>query len=143
MNDSVYPEGKPEDVAPAEEPQIPSPGAAPRFSIRKAYYLGAAAGAVLPIIMIIAKIIMCRYGVNNLGDILSAFGWCALTPAFAGAVLTAVAAGIGASVGRRADAKAGTTDRAARGGHTGLGVGVALSLMIGAIPALMILFPDC
>lgn len=143
MNDSVHPEGKPEDLAPVEEPSIPTLAPTKTFSIRKAYFLGAAAGAFLPIIMIIVKIIMCRYGMHNLGDILSAFGWCALTPAFAGAVLTAVAAGIGLSAGRRADARGGTGGRAFRGARIGLGIGVALSLLIGAIPALMILFPDC
>jgi hypothetical protein len=111
--------------------------------VLKAILLGAAAGVVLPLIVIVLKIGGCHYGLAQINDIISAIGLCALPALIIGAGITAGAGSIGTSAGTRADAREGSHHRVRRAGWVGIGIGMFISLIASVVPALMLLFPDC
>ncbi len=132
----------PEAQSPQEE-ATSKKSAAPNRIILRGVLLGAAVGLLLPLTAIIFRIIGCHYTLAHLSDISSAAGMCLLPALVAGAVLSGAAASIGESIGVRADRRMGSTHRANRGGWIGTGIGIFLSLVIGAVMALMLMFPDC
>ncbi len=121
----------------------PRSAAMPFKVLVKAVLLGTAAGMVLPLIAITFKIIGCHYGLGQIGDIISALGLCGLPPLIVGAGITAAGCSIGAAAGRRADARMGGSNHHSRAAWIGSVVGMIISLVLSALPALMVMFPDC
>ena len=121
----------------------PRSAAVPLKILVKAVLLGAAAGMVLPLVAITFKIIGCHYGLGQIGDIISVLGMCGLPPLIVGAGITAAGCSIGAAAGKRADARTSSGNRASRSGWIGTIIGMVISLILSALPALMVMFPDC
>jgi hypothetical protein len=110
---------------------------------RRGALVGAAAGLLIPLAVIVFKAVSCHYGRDQASDIANAFSMCALPPALAGGVAASLAVGAGDWLGQRRHKGHPSRERTSIAATVGLVIGVIVALVIGLAFGLALLMPDC